>query len=182
MLTRGPLAALVLCVIATTRGASPWLFVIFPAFALIGPPFLEKRIDIDADGLTVVPLLPLRRSQRFAFRCLGAFSPVTVPWYQYRYGRQGLWVRVPITSGPSYKLAGLFSQRHIDFSATFTAPGQASALTQAELVELLERYRSGHAPEPEPSAAASVESAPPGEDDGAPAWVREGRPFPPRSS
>jgi len=181
-MSRGPFAALLLCAISVARGASPWLFVIFPAVALIGPPFLEKRIDIDADGITVVPLLPLRRSQRFAFQCLGPFSPKKVQWYQYRYGSENLWVRVPIASGPSYKLAGLFAQRHIDFSATFTAPGQASPLTQAELVELLERYRSGHAPEPEPSEGASVESAPPREGDAAPAWVREGSPFPPPGS
>jgi hypothetical protein len=184
---RGTLLAALLCAIYVARGESLWVFAVIPAATVLTLPFVEKRIDVDGDGITIVPLVGIRPSQHFRFDCLGPFASRPPQWYRYMAvtsWAQNSFVRVPITSGPPYKIAGLFAQQKIDFSTLYTGPGQATALSRTELIELLERYRTGHAPEP----AAAVEvppqpSAPSAaHDDGTPEWEREGLPFPPRKA
>lgn len=148
----------------------------------------ERRIDVDGDGITIVPALPIRPAQRFRFDSPGAFVPrwqeaMGAKWMR-GYSPPGyVGVQVPITGGPSYRFAGVFPQRTIKLNTLYAAPGQPNALSIAELCDLLEMYRTGHAPDTSAVIEAGAPSPPPAVpagDDGAD-WVKERHPFPPRS-
>jgi len=106
-------AALILAVFGFTKG---WIFVIggLALAAVVGSVTTTRRIDIDRDGLTFVPLLPGMPTQRVSF---GARTPPT--------GLVGVFRRGEVVIGPSFK-------------ADFTdAP-----LPPTELKDLLERIRN----------------------------------------
>src|SRR6266700_3953304 len=99
--------------------------------------FLERRIDVDHAGLTFVPLLPLRRSQRFSFAELGPFEVkhTTRAYYEA--------LRAAISApGRRYRLGGIFPRHVLSLTAIYGFGAAKPRLKVNELQDLVTAYRN----------------------------------------
>jgi hypothetical protein len=98
--------------------------------------FLERRIDVDHAGLTLVPLLPLRRSQRFSFAELGPFEVKHTTRGYYEALRAAI-----IAPGPRYRLGGIFLRDVLSLTAIYSLGATKPRLKVNELQDLVAAYR-----------------------------------------
>lgn len=99
--------------------------------------FLERRIDVDHAGLTFVPLLVLRRSQRFSFAELGPFEVKHTTRANYQALRAAI-----IAPGHRYRLAGIFPRHVLSVTAIYSLGATKPRLKVNELQDLLAAYRN----------------------------------------
>jgi hypothetical protein len=99
--------------------------------------FLERRIELDHAGLTLVPLLPLRRSQRFSFAELGSFEVKHTARAYY----EGLRAAI-IAPGRRYRLAGIFPRDVLSLTAVYGFGATKPRLKVNELQDLVAAYRN----------------------------------------
>src|SRR5206468_3531307 len=69
-------AVLIPIVVVSFFELGPWSLLMFGIILLIGL-LLVRRIDIDAQGISYVPLLPLSRKQSFRWSEVGSFERST---------------------------------------------------------------------------------------------------------
>jgi hypothetical protein len=131
------LAALFAILIVGLRAG--WLYgVLLGAVVGVGfVVFLERRIDVDHGGLTLVPLLPLRRSQRYSFAELGPFEVKHITREYYEALRAAI-----IPPGRPYRLGGIFPRDVLSLTAIYSLEATKPRLKVNELQDLLAAYRS----------------------------------------
>jgi hypothetical protein len=118
--------------------------VVVAAVVLIGST-LEQRIDVDEDGLTFVPLLPIRPRQRFPY---AAFKPFEdgVSTVVYGPARGKPRQRATITDPAyAYKVAGLFPRKVIETTNFYGVSYSETALGAREFIASLDAYHPGSA-------------------------------------
>jgi hypothetical protein len=125
-------AALILAVFGFTKG---WIFVIggLALAAVVGSVTTTRRIDIDRDGVTFVPLLPGMPTQRVSFGALGPFA--------IRRGRY-TGVYAPLDANATYRLGGVFRRGEVVIGPSFKADFTDAPLSPTELKDLLEKIRN----------------------------------------
>jgi hypothetical protein len=125
-------AALVCVVLGFTRG---WNVVIggLGLALVLGSVTTTRRIDIDRDGLTFVPLLAVMPTQRVSFDALGPFA--------IRRGRY-TGVYAPLDAHATYRLGGVFRRGEVVIGPSFKPGFTDAPLTPTELQELLEKIRN----------------------------------------
>jgi hypothetical protein len=124
-------AALVGVVFGVTRG---WIVAIggLGLAVVLGAITTTRRIDVDGDGLTFVPLLPFMPTQRVSFNALGPFAI-----RRARYTG----VYAPLDASATYRLGGVFQRGEVVIGSSFKADFTDEPPTPSELQELLERIR-----------------------------------------
>ena len=124
-------AALVILVLGFTRG---WIVVIvgLGLAVVLGAVTTTRRIDVDRDGLTFVPLLPVMPTQQVSFDTLGPFA--------IRRGRY-TGVYAPLDASATYRLGGVFRRGEVVIGPSFEPDFTDAPLTPTELQELLEKIR-----------------------------------------
>jgi hypothetical protein len=108
-----------------------WWFAVFVAVVvLVVAPFLSRRIELDGQGLTLVPFLPIRPCRRVAFSDVGSISVNHSGWY---------------ASAPYgvVRIARL-SHRDINLAAMYGNSYGSRPLAADDLVSLIDHSR--HAP------------------------------------
>jgi hypothetical protein len=120
--------------------------ILIAAVVLIGST-LERRIDVDAEGLTFVPLLPIRPRQRFPYTAFKPFEDgVSTATCGPARGRPRQRAKI---SNPAYayRTAGLF-RRDVIETTNFYAPSySASALDADAFIAALNVYHPASAEE-----------------------------------
>jgi hypothetical protein len=101
--------------------------------------FTPRRIDLDSQGLTYVPLNPLQRKQNFGWSDLGPVERNTSWWYS---SSPYAILQAPILSGRSFRVMGVFRSRKLSLSAMWAGSPRGSALGAEALLSLLDTYRS----------------------------------------
>jgi hypothetical protein len=134
------LAILVFAILALRFG---WVVfcILLGVFVLCWVVFPDGRIELDGDGITLLPLVPVRPRQRIPFNSLGSFD-LKKP---SRFGRgyYYLTVRAPITEpGRNYLVGGFIPRHSLEIQAIFALKGSSKSLGADELVALLEEYRT----------------------------------------
>ncbi|HEX4519369.1 MAG TPA: hypothetical protein VH063_07290 [Gaiellaceae bacterium] len=94
----------------------------------------RRRVQLDRDGVTVVPLLPLR-PRHFPWSSLGPFAQKRV--------RGVTTFKAPALDPSAVSAARLFPRSGLTLQAVYGPGWLAAALPPAELGLLLESYRSG---------------------------------------
>lgn len=125
-------AALVAVILGFTRG---WILVIagLGLAVVLGAVTTTRRIDVDPDALTFVPLLPVMPAQRVSFNALGPFAI-----RRARYTS----VFAPLDAHATYRLGGVFRRAEVVIGPSFKADFTEAPLTPTELQGLLEKVRS----------------------------------------
>jgi hypothetical protein len=134
-------AAVAAAVLGIAGGWVTGLIFLAAVLALAGL-FVTRRIDLDTDGITLVPLLPLLRAQSLSFSALGRFEA--------RKSRPPA-VSAPVDPGATFRLAGLFRRSRLTIRAVYDTAFADCVLGAAELRDLFEDYRG-----PEPVAETPV--------------------------
>jgi hypothetical protein len=99
---------------------------------------IHRRIDVDQDGLTFVPLLPIVPMQHVPFAAMGPFTSTSPA------GARGVsdYLRAELAPGMSLRACGLFPVAHVSVGSGYgRASYTAEPLSLPELQTLLERYR-----------------------------------------
>jgi hypothetical protein len=145
-------AVVAAAVIGLTRGWLAGAIVLAVALALASV-FVTRRIDLDTDGITLVPLLPLLRPQHVSFAALGRFEA--------RQSRPPA-VSAPLEPGATFRVGGLFRRSRLTIHAVYDTAFGDGVLPAADLRAVFEDYRGAAsapaAPRPEPAVAAGAAS------------------------
>jgi hypothetical protein len=131
-------AAAIVAFYAVVHGWQIALAIVVLAGVLL-PPFVTRRIDIDTDGITLVPLLPILPTQRLRFASLGPF--------EVRSSRFA-GVRAIVDEAATYRVGGVLRRGEVSIAAaSYKSAFGDAALRADQLRDLLERYRGAPAPE-----------------------------------
>jgi hypothetical protein len=143
-------------VLGLARGWLTGAIVLAVAVALASL-FVTRRIDLDTDGITLVPLLPVLRAQSLPFGALGSFET--------RESRPPT-VSAPVDPSATFRLAGLFRRSRLSIRAVYDTAFADGVLGAAELRDIFEGYRgSATAAVAQPEAAPAVHSAAVGQNE-----------------
>jgi hypothetical protein len=131
------LAAAVAGAIALWRGLT-FVLIVLPLALIGGTVSQERRIEVEADGSTFVPLLPLRRRWRFPFSALGRFHVKRTSWW---LRDDVAVVTAPIVDPrPTDVSGGIFARTAVEIPAVYAPARGEPALEPQELVDLLTTY------------------------------------------
>jgi hypothetical protein len=113
-----------------------WLaYVLIVVLGVIIPLGTKRRIDLDLDAITLIPLLPFLRRRRVPWSSLRPFK-------QRRVAGSALFEAAPLMPPPPTYLS--FSSRgSVTVGAAYGPRFLGPPLPARELGELLERYRTG---------------------------------------
>ena len=118
-----------------------WLLAIFVGSAVL---YLPRRIDLDAQGITCIPLIPLWRKQSFRWSDIGTPFERNTGWtYRRVYRRSGNTIlQAPILYGKPYRVMGVFPSRKLTLSPLVATSLRGSPLGEEALLFLLDSYES----------------------------------------
>jgi hypothetical protein len=135
-------AAAALVFLAVRQGVLSAAIVVVVAAVLIGST-LDRRIDVDVDGLTFVALLPLRPRQRFPYSAFAPFED-TVSTANYGPARGKPRQRAKITDPAyGYRVAGLFRRDVLETTNFYGLSYTGPALSIEEYIASLDAYHPG---------------------------------------
>lgn len=97
-----------------------------------------RRIDLDAQGVTLVPLFPLRRKQTFRWSDLGTFYRNT----SRMYAMSPAMLQAAILAGKPYRVMGVYQKWNLTIPAILAPTRLGSALGADTMFALLDSYRS----------------------------------------
>jgi hypothetical protein len=142
-------AVVAAAVLGLTRGWVTGAIVLAVAIALASV-FVTRRIDLDTDGITLVPLLPLLRAQHVSFAALGRFEARQSPPA----------VSAPLGPGATFRVGSLFRRSRLTIHAFYDTAFGDGVLPAAALRDLFEDYRGAASapgdPRPEPAVTTSA--------------------------
>jgi len=97
-----------------------------------------RRIDLDAEGLTLIPFVPLRRRQRFRWSEVGTFEQLT--GWKYSRSPRGILQASIIGARPVSAMGGLYRSWTLKLPAWLAPSPTAPALGADALRALLNSY------------------------------------------
>jgi len=97
-----------------------------------------RRIDLDEDGLTLIPTLPVRPRRRYLFRHLGPFHVHTT---ELRGRAPMLSVRSTVEPGSPYRVLGIWPREEVSVGQGYALSYGGEPLSLDELVAVLEQRR-----------------------------------------
>lgn len=97
-----------------------------------------RRIEVDAKGLRLRPVLPLLRTQYVPFSSLGAFTP---GHRGYRANQDPV-AQAPLLDRSVYRWAGLLPARYLVIPPRYRISGSPDVLPVDQLVAALEQFRT----------------------------------------
>jgi hypothetical protein len=135
-------AAIVLFLAVVTRNTFLWLCFGLGLALVLWLLFIGiRRIDLDEQGITCIPLFPLRRKQSFRWADLDSFFETTLWFGLNRRGRTAA-VRAPILGDRPDRRMGTFQSSTLTLPAMLARSPISLAMTAKALLSLLNSYRS----------------------------------------
>ena len=113
--------------------------------AVVVLPVVHRRLDLDSQGISFVPLIPLRRTQTFQWSEVGSFERKT--GWLYR-GAPSPVYEAPIFSGRKFCVFWIWRSSKLGLSGAYAASPFGRSLDADALLALVASYRS---PAGEPS-------------------------------
>ncbi len=130
-------AGLMPIVVVAVYELGPWSLLMIGIIALIGL-FLTRRIDLDTEGISYVPLLPLSRKQTFRWSEIGPFERSTKRRYR---GSKDTVLEAPILSGARMRFWGSRSSKLILMTNYGTSP-LGRGMDADAVLQLVASYRA----------------------------------------
>jgi hypothetical protein len=99
-----------------------------------------RRVDLDGEGITYIPLLSLRRTQSFKWSEIGNFEVKTFGSHIHSPTARSL--QAPIWEGRSSRVMSLLPRSTLILPTLFARRPGAAAMSANELLSLVNSYRS----------------------------------------
>jgi hypothetical protein len=128
-----------LALFAYFAGAWHWWVWVLGVVAVLMLLLAPRRIDLDSQGITYVPLVSLRRTQNFRWSDIGPFERKT--GWKYRNAPAAI-LTAPLLSGLSFSALRVFRSSKLTLSSSFGQSPFGGGSKADALLALVNSYRS----------------------------------------